>query len=249
MRSISQILSLSALAGASAFLSPGHVTRGAAGLRSLARSTSPRGSLASFQRSHMTRPCVVRMMSDTTEAEAPPTSTGELTELARLEIRVGKIMEVSRHPDADGLYVEKVDVGGGAEGDEGPRTIVSGLVRYCQESELLNREVIVLCNLKPVNMRGVESAGMLLCSSNGDHTEVEPLSPPPGATLGELVTFEGHQQAPIDAGNRAGKAWKRVAGDLKVTEDKVATFAGESLPAPFMTSVGPVTSSLPGTIS
>ncbi|CAM9666967.1 unnamed protein product [Choristocarpus tenellus] len=90
---------------------------------------------------------------------------------------------------------------------------------------------------------------MLLCSSNEDHSKVEPLAPPSGCAVGELVTFEGHLSSPVEAGNRAGKAWKRVASNLKVSEDKVANFAGEKLPAPFMTSAGPVTSSLPGGIS
>lgn len=59
--------------------------------------------------------------------------------------------QIARHPDADSLYVEKVDLGAGEE--EGPRTIVSGLVNFCEESDLLGREVVVLCNLKPVNMK------------------------------------------------------------------------------------------------
>lgn len=65
--------------------------------------------------------------------------------------------QVSRHPDADSLYVEKIDVGGNEE--EGPRTIVSGLVNFCSEAELLGRDVVVLCNLKPVNMK-VSRAGI-----------------------------------------------------------------------------------------
>jgi hypothetical protein len=50
--------------------------------------------------------------------EAPK---GELTELSRLEIRTGKILEISLHPEADGLYVEKIDLGyvGGSQGDWG----------------------------------------------------------------------------------------------------------------------------------
>ena len=59
--------------------------------------------------------------------------------------------QIARHPDADNLYVEKVDLGAGEE--EGPRTIVSGLVKFCEESDLLGREVVVLCNLKPVSMK------------------------------------------------------------------------------------------------
>jgi tRNA-binding EMAP/Myf-like protein len=78
--------------------------------------------------------------------------------------------QIGRHPDADALYVEKIDIGE----PTGPRTIVSGLVAYCTEEELLNRSVVILANLKPVSMRGVESAGMVLCSSNADHTQVRP---------------------------------------------------------------------------
>lgn len=59
--------------------------------------------------------------------------------------------QISRHPEADSLYVEKIDVGEGEE--EGPRTIVSGLVNFCEESDLLGKDVVVLCNLKPVNMK------------------------------------------------------------------------------------------------
>lgn len=79
---------------------------------------------------------------------------------ARLDIRVGKIVEVSKHPDADSLYVEKIDVG-----DDEPRTVVSGLVNYISIEELKNKLVVVLCNLKPVKMRGIESCGMVLCAS------------------------------------------------------------------------------------
>eukprot|EP00953_Heterococcus_sp_UTEX-ZZ885_P013787 7861-Heterococcus_DN1.PRE.1 len=114
------------------------------------------------------------------------------------------ICQVGRHPDADGLYVEKIDLG-----EASPRTIVSGLVAYCTEEQLLNADVLVLANLKPVNMRGVESAGMVLCASNSDHTKVSPLKPPSGVPVGELVSFEGHLPAPVDPGNRAVKAWKK----------------------------------------
>lgn len=79
---------------------------------------------------------------------------------ARLDIRVGKIVEISRHPDADSLYVEKIDVG-----EEKPRTVVSGLVNFIPIEEMQNRLVVVLCNLKPAKMRGIESQGMVLCAS------------------------------------------------------------------------------------
>lgn len=63
--------------------------------------------------------------------------------LARLDIRVGKIVSVARHPEADKLYVEQIDVG-----EAKPRQIVSGLVDYVPESEMLNALVYVICNLK-----------------------------------------------------------------------------------------------------
>lgn len=78
----------------------------------------------------------------------------------RLDIRVGKIVEVSKHPDADSLYVEKIDLG-----EAVPRTIVSGLAKYVPIEQMENRFVAVLCNLKPAKMRGVESQGMVLCAS------------------------------------------------------------------------------------
>lgn len=79
---------------------------------------------------------------------------------SRLDIRVGKIVEVGKHPDADALYVEKIDLG-----EAVPRTIVSGLVNFVPIEEMNNRMVVVLCNLKAAKMRGVESQGMVLCAS------------------------------------------------------------------------------------
>lgn len=78
----------------------------------------------------------------------------------RLDIRIGKIVEVSKHPDADTLYIEKIDLG-----EAEPRTIVSGLAKFVPIEEMQDRLVTVLCNLKPAKMRGVESKGMVLCTS------------------------------------------------------------------------------------
>lgn len=67
---------------------------------------------------------------------------------------------VPQHPDADSLYLEKIDVG-----EAEPRTVVSGLVAYVSQEALQDRLVVLLCNLKPQKMRGVESQAMLLCAS------------------------------------------------------------------------------------
>ncbi len=58
-----------------------------------------------------------------------------------------------------------------------------------------NRNVIVICNLKPRKMRGIASNGMVLCASNDAHDQVEPLTPPEGAKPGERVWFgEGNEK-------------------------------------------------------
>lgn len=69
---------------------------------------------------------------------------------ARLDLRVGKVRSVKTHPDAEALYIEEIDVG-----EEQPRTVISGLKNYMKEDELMDRLVVLLCNLKPVNMRGM----------------------------------------------------------------------------------------------
>ena len=86
-----------------------------------------------------------------------PLSKAKIEGLELLEIRVGKIVSIGVHAEADSLYVEQVDLGESS----GPRTIISGLVQYCTVDQLLNREVVVLCNLKPRAIKGI--------TSNGDH--------------------------------------------------------------------------------
>merc|ERR1711976_896564 len=99
-----------------------------------------------------------------------------------MDIRVGLVTKAEKHPEADSLYVEEVDVG---EGE--PRTIISGLVNFVPLEEMQNRPVVVLCNLKPRKMRGIVSHGMLLCASNDEDDVVEPLIPPAGATPGTRI--------------------------------------------------------------
>ncbi|KAM0989604.1 hypothetical protein EV1_013394 [Malus domestica] len=87
--------------------------------------------------------------------------------ISRLDICVGLITKAQKHPDADSLYVEDIDVGEGQT-----RTVVSGLVKYIPLNKMQNRKVCVLCNLKPANMRGIKSEATVLAASNSDHTTV-----------------------------------------------------------------------------
>ncbi|MDR1466174.1 MAG: methionine--tRNA ligase [Treponema sp.] len=79
-----------------------------------------------------------------------------------VDLRVAQIVNVERHPNADKLYIETLDVGGET------RIIVSGLVPFYKPDELLNKHIVVVYNLKPVRLRGVESRGMLLAASTKD---------------------------------------------------------------------------------
>ena len=74
---------------------------------------------------------------------------------------------------------------------------------------------------------------------------MEPLSPPEGCPPGQLITFKGHKSDPAEAGNRASKAYGKVADEFFVNDDGVATFQG----IPFMTPLGAVKSNLKGKIS
>ena len=84
----------------------------------------------------------------------------------KVDLRAAKIVEIKRHPDAEKLYIETVDLG--AE----KRTIVSGLVPHYKEEELLGHTVVLVANLKPAMLRGVESQGMLLAAQEGKTVEV-----------------------------------------------------------------------------
>ncbi|MCA1813321.1 MAG: methionine--tRNA ligase, partial [Halobacteriales archaeon] len=81
-----------------------------------------------------------------------------LAEFQRVQLRVGVVRSVEPHPKADKLYVLKVDIGG----EE--RQLVAGLRAHVTPEELLGRHVVVVANLEPANLRGVESQGMLLAA-------------------------------------------------------------------------------------
>uniref|UniRef100_A0A672GTK9 Tyrosine--tRNA ligase n=1 Tax=Salarias fasciatus TaxID=181472 RepID=A0A672GTK9_SALFA len=153
---------------------------------------------------------------------------------SRLDIRVGKIVSVEKHPDADSLYLEKIDVG-----EPEPRTVVSGLVAYVSQEELQDRTVLVLCNLKPQKMRGIESQAMLLCASiEGEPRRVEPLDPPEGSSPGERVFVEGYETGkPDDKLNPKKKVWEKLQVDLKISDECVAQWKDKQL----MTKLGQIT--------
>ncbi|OON17557.1 putative methionine--tRNA ligase, beta subunit, partial [Opisthorchis viverrini] len=143
-------------------------------------------------------------------------------DVGRLDMRIGRIVEVSRHPDADSLYVEKVDLGEGRL-----RTVVSGLVKFVPLEELQNRIGIFMCNLKPAKMRGVESEAMLMCASAPEAGVVEPLViGSEDVKLGDPVIVPGFEHNPDSQLNPKKKIFEQVKPDLRVDQDGYATYKG-----------------------
>uniref|UniRef100_H2LR14 Aminoacyl tRNA synthetase complex interacting multifunctional protein 1a n=1 Tax=Oryzias latipes TaxID=8090 RepID=H2LR14_ORYLA len=140
-------------------------------------------------------------------------------DVSRLDLRVGRIVSAQKHPDADSLYVEQVDVGEAA-----PRTVVSGLVKHIPLDQMQNRMAVLLCNLKPAKMRGVVSQAMVMCASSPDKVEI--LDPPSGAAPGDRVTFQNFPGEPDKELNPKKKVWEQIQPDLRTDERCVATYKG-----------------------
>ncbi|CAL8331576.1 unnamed protein product [Lota lota] len=140
-------------------------------------------------------------------------------DVSRLDLRVGRILTAEKHPDADSLYVEQVDVG-----EATPRTVVSGLVKHIPMEQMQNRMAVLMCNLKPAKMRGVVSQAMVMCASSPDKVEI--LDPPAGAAPGDRVTFQGFPGEPDKELNPKKKVWEQVQPDLRTDQSCVATYKG-----------------------
>lgn len=114
------------------------------------------------------------------------------TFIEKIVLKTARIMEVSRHPDADKLYVLKVD-----DGRIKDRIIVSGLVGFFTEEELLNKDIVIADNLKPRKMRGIDSNGMLLAASyeKEDGDEVLELVSAPNASVGTRLILKGYEES------------------------------------------------------
>ncbi|HZL73303.1 MAG TPA: methionine--tRNA ligase subunit beta [Planctomycetota bacterium] len=112
---------------------------------------------------------------------APPPGPAKITidDFRKLEFKTGKVLECVPHSNADKLFVMKVDVGGET------RQIVSGIRAYYQPEELVGKTVVVVTNLQPAMLRGIESQGMVLAASGAGTVSL--LTPvrevPPGSKV------------------------------------------------------------------
>lgn len=97
----------------------------------------------------------------------------------KLEIKVARIQEVTEHPNADKLYVLKIDLG------DSQRQIVAGIRNSYKPEELVGKQIAVITNLESALIRGIESQGMLLaaCDENG----IAILAPQKEVRVGSIV--------------------------------------------------------------
>lgn len=102
----------------------------------------------------------------TSDPAAGTPATITFDDFTRVKLRVGRVIEASEHPNADKLLVLKVDLG-----DE-QRQICAGIKGYYTPEQLIGKNLILVANLAPRMMRGVESNGMLLAASSGDRSKV-----------------------------------------------------------------------------
>jgi methionyl-tRNA synthetase len=105
------------------------------------------------------------MKAESAEPEVPPTEfKAEITieDFEKIDLKVGEILDCKKHPKADKLLVSQVRIG------TDTRQIVSGVAKYYTPEEMKGKKVIVVANLKPINLRGEESKGMILFADNGE---------------------------------------------------------------------------------
>jgi methionyl-tRNA synthetase len=102
-----------------------------------------------------------------------------IEDLAKLELRIGKIVKVADHPDASKLYVLQVDIGATQV------QLVAGLKAYYSPQDLEGKSIVVVVNLEPKTVRGVTSYGMLLAAQSEDRVVI--LTPEKNIPPGSLI--------------------------------------------------------------
>ena len=104
----------------------------------------------------------------------------EYADFAKLQLKVGKVLACVKVPKADKLLQLTVDLG-----EPAPRTIVSGIAEAYSAEAVVGKNVVVVANLKPRALKGIESRGMILTAGAGgkDLVLLDPGALPPGADV------------------------------------------------------------------
>jgi methionyl-tRNA synthetase len=110
-------------------------------------------------------------------------ATINFEDFEKLDLRVATIKEAEDIEGADKLYKLTLD-----DGTEEVRTICAGIKESYTKEDLKGKQIIIIANLAPRKMRGVESQGMLLAASSDDHGKVSLITPDqdmmPGSSVG-----------------------------------------------------------------
>lgn len=102
-----------------------------------------------------------------------------IDDFKKIELKIAHIKDVQDHPDADRLYVLTLDVG------DKTKQVVAGIKRSYAKEDLIGKQVVVVDNLDPAMLRGVESQGMILAASDDEGICI--LSPLRPVKLGSIV--------------------------------------------------------------
>ncbi|EEH18395.1 hypothetical protein PABG_00958 [Paracoccidioides brasiliensis Pb03] len=178
------------------------------------------------------------------QTAAPAPAPAPLLSPSLIDLRVGHILRAVNHPNADSLYVSTINCGD-APGTENTsvdeetgltvRTVCSGLNGLIPLAEMQNRKIVAVCNLKPITMRGIKSAAMVLAASprsdDAHAGPVELVSPPADAHAGERVFFEGWSDGePESVLNPKKKIWETFQPGFTTTESLVVAFDRTQVP-------------------
>jgi methionyl-tRNA synthetase len=187
---------------------------------------------ASFKMSPIS-PLFPRIEVKKPEVAAPVSAPSD--PFAIIDLRVVKILSVENHPEAEALYVLKIDAG-----EAEARTVCAGLRKYFTPEELMGRTAVLVANLKPAKLRGIESHGMLLAADAEQDAEGKTvrlsLVNPGTAAVGDGVAATGIERAP--------KAQITIKDFDKVTlsaQGGIVTYSGK----PLSTPNGPITADAP----
>jgi methionyl-tRNA synthetase len=126
---------------------------------------------------HSEAPASAPFANAAAASATPDTPQIAIDDFVKIDLRVAKIIVAERIPKADKLLRLEVDLG------YEKRQILSGIAEWYTPEELIGRNIVVIANLAPRKMRGLESHGMLLAASHGENGK------PVLATFGEEIAL------------------------------------------------------------
>ncbi|KAI0283982.1 nucleic acid-binding protein [Russula aff. rugulosa BPL654] len=189
--------------------------------KSTENSSSP-APVANKTEGSETKPDAIAGKEEKKKAAEKPKTTPAATEDAgspipsMIDLRVGHIVEVKKHPDADGLYVEQIDFGE----ESGPRTVVSGLVNYIPIEQMQDKWLVgVLASSLDVSFQAT--------SKDGKEGGIEIVQPPPNSKPGDRVYFEGPEhedKAPLSQLNPKKKIFETIQPGFTTLETREAAW-------------------------